>query len=107
MQRVRAEAPGAKAHAAVLLVDQADFGVAPTQPGSIRLGDARRAWPVFRPSPMLFQAVDLDRQTSEERHQEIHLQTKCPHWYPVCKKTSQIRIAQNDSVQQPFVGANG
>src|SRR6516162_11145263 len=98
MQRVRAEAPGAKAHAAVLLVDQADFGAAPTHPGSIRFGDARRAWPVFRPSPTPFRAADLGHRTKGEPHQEIHPLTKSAHWCPVCRKTSQIRVAQNDSV---------
>src|SRR6516162_599117 len=107
MQRDRAGAPGGKAHAAVLLVDQADFGAAPTHPGSIRSGDARRALPIARPSPTPCQSVDVSRQTNEERYQEIHPLTKSAHWCPVCRKTSQVRVAQNDSVQQPFVGANG
>jgi Lipocalin-like domain len=81
-------------------------GAAPIRPGSIRFANAQRAPPISRPSPMLFRVVDLDRQTSEERHQEIHRQTKCRRWCPVCKKTSQIRVAQNDSVQRPCVGAN-
>src|ERR1700757_5180067 len=107
MQPVRAKAPGGKAPAAVLLVDQEDFGAAPTHPGSIRFADSRPASPISRLSPTPFQSVDLDRQTNEERHQEIHLQTKCHHWYPVCKKTSQKPVPQNGIFQQPFVGANG
>src|SRR6516162_2314607 len=107
MQRVRAKAPGGKTRVTVLLVDRADFGAAPTHPEQARFADARRASPIFRPSPMLFRAVDLDHQTKSERHQEIHRQTKCRRWYPVCKRTSQKRVVQNDTVQQPFVAANG
>src|SRR5215469_268633 len=103
MQRDRAEAPGGKAPATALLVDQGDFGAAPDRPEPVGSGDARRAWPVFRPSPTPFRAADLDRQTSQERHQEIHPLTKSAHWCPVCRKTSQVRVAQNDTVQQPFV----
>src|SRR6516225_6475173 len=98
MQRVRAGAPGGKAHAAVLLVDQADFGAAPDRPEQARFDDARRAWPVFRPSPTPFRGADLGRQTSEAPRQEIHPLTKSAHWCPVCRKTSQVRVAQNDSV---------
>jgi hypothetical protein len=54
---------------------------------------------------MLFRGVDLHRQTRSELHQEIHPLTKSAHWCPVYRKTSQVRVAQNDSVQQPFVAA--
>src|SRR5262249_45156823 len=52
-----------KAHAAGLLVDQADSGAAPRHLKPIRFDDARRALPVSRLSPTPFRTVDLDRQT--------------------------------------------
>src|SRR5262245_28069437 len=107
MQRVRAGAPGGMAHVPVLLVDPADSEAAPVRLEPIAFDDARRASPIFRPSPRPFRAADRDLQTKSEPHQEIHRQTKYLHWCPACRRTSQIRAAQNDSVQQPFVGANG
>src|SRR6516162_11123626 len=98
MQRVRAGAPGGKAHAAVLLVDQADFGAAPSRPKQARFDDPRPASRVSRPSPTPFRAADLDRQTKRERHQEIHPLTKSAHWCLACKRTSQKRVVQSDSV---------
>ena len=86
---------------------QADFGAAPGHPEPIRFGDARPASPIFRPSPMPFRSVDRDLQTKLEPRQEIHLRTRCPHWCPVCKKTSQKLARQNDSVRQPSLEANG
>src|SRR5271166_439214 len=77
MQQALAIVPEGTGPVTALLVHQVDFGAAPTHPEQARFADAQRASPIFRPSPMLFRAVDLDRQTSEERHQEIHRQTKC------------------------------
>jgi hypothetical protein len=41
---------------------------------------------------MLFRTVDPYRQTSEERHREIHRQTKCRRWCPVCRKTAKYEL---------------
>jgi len=49
----------------------------------------------------------LDLQTKSERHQEIHRQTKCLHWCPVCRRTNQKPALLNNTVQQPSVAANG
>ena len=92
MQRARAEAPAGKPHVTVLLVDQADFGAAPSHPESARFDDARRASPIFRPSPTLFRSVDLGHQTKREPRQEIHPRTKCPRWCPACKMTNQKQL---------------
>ena len=61
----------------------------------------------FAPLPSCSKAVDLDRQTSEERHQEIHPQTKCRHQCPAYKRTSQKQVQQNDNDRRPSFGANG
>ena len=41
MQRVRAKAPGGKTRVTALLVDQADFGVAPVRPELVGFDDVR------------------------------------------------------------------
>src|SRR5262249_43084574 len=98
MRQARVGALGGQARVAVLLADQADFGAAPGRPELIRFDDVRRASRVSRPSPMPSRDVDLDLQTKSVRRQEIHLQTKYPRWYPVCKRTSQKQAPQNDNV---------
>src|SRR5258705_9177919 len=107
MQQAPAKAPGGKAHVAVLLVDQVDFGAAPGHPEPIRSDDERPGWLSALPFPTVCRFVALDHRTKREPRQEIHLRTKCPHWCLVCRRTSQKQILQNDSVQQPSVGANG
>src|ERR1700751_2232039 len=107
MQRVRAGAPGGKTHAAVLLVGQVDFGAAPDRPEPVGFGDARRAWPVFRPSPTPFRSVDPDLRTKSASRREIHQRTKCLRWSLVCRKTTQKPALQNGNYGAPFFGANG
>src|SRR5262249_4210014 len=106
MRQARVGALGGQAHVAVLLADQADFGAAPGRPELIRFDDVRRASRVSRPSPTPFRAVDLDLQTKRARHQEIHPLRKYLHSYLACRKTSQKPVAQSDTVQRPFGGAN-
>jgi hypothetical protein len=48
-----------------LLVGQADFGAAPSHPEPIRFYDARRASPIFHPSPRPFRALDLDKDPKD------------------------------------------
>ena len=55
-----------KARVIVLLGAQADFGAAPSRPKLIEFDDARRATPIFRPSPTAFRVEDLDLQTKGE-----------------------------------------
>jgi uncharacterized membrane protein YccC len=81
--------------------------VEPGHPEPTRFEDATSASPVFRPSPMPFRSVGLDRQTKPEQRQEIHLRTKSPHRCPVYRRTSQIRVLQNDNSRQPSGGAIG
>ena len=63
MQRVRAKAPGGKAHAVVLLAIQVDFAAALNRQESVEFDDERPTSRVSRPFPNPFRASDQDLQT--------------------------------------------
>src|ERR1700729_2104320 len=107
MKRVRAKAPGGPARVPVLLVDQEGSGAVPDRRAPTRFDDVTSALPAFRPSPIPFRSVGLDRQTKSEPRQEIHRRMRNLYWFPGDRRTSQRLAPQNDNVQQPFGRANG